>query len=232
MTRSRVVIRNIRRQLRSRPVRLESAAWRGLGTEAGLRFFSEWQTGLGISMNARTIHWTNRLVALLRLIPLRLNCVIVSSQQGLVIEIPSGHRFGFHNLRHALTSFLVEIGNRLQDDPRHAALGRPFNPAQGLRALAHGQAHGGSGKDDRRHVSEPGNCSTVHPVDVGDRPWAILPVFCRQISTKFLRMMVARDGVEPPTPAFSGLDTAVAILLNLLTLAPSFSLFSVYLLEQ
>jgi integrase len=27
-----------------------------------------------------------------------------------VIEIPRGHRFGFHNLRHALTSFLVEIG--------------------------------------------------------------------------------------------------------------------------
>jgi len=27
-----------------------------------------------------------------------------------VIEIPDGHRFGFHNLRHALTSFLVEIG--------------------------------------------------------------------------------------------------------------------------
>jgi integrase len=27
-----------------------------------------------------------------------------------VIEIPCGHRFGFHNLRHALTSFLVEIG--------------------------------------------------------------------------------------------------------------------------
>jgi integrase len=27
-----------------------------------------------------------------------------------VIEIPPGHRFGFHNLRHALTSFLVEIG--------------------------------------------------------------------------------------------------------------------------
>jgi integrase len=27
-----------------------------------------------------------------------------------VIEIPTGHRFGFHNLRHALASFLVEIG--------------------------------------------------------------------------------------------------------------------------
>jgi integrase len=27
-----------------------------------------------------------------------------------VIKIPLGHRFGFHNLRHALTSFLMEIG--------------------------------------------------------------------------------------------------------------------------
>jgi hypothetical protein len=27
-----------------------------------------------------------------------------------VMEIPRGHRFGFHNLRHALTSFRVEIG--------------------------------------------------------------------------------------------------------------------------
>jgi len=27
-----------------------------------------------------------------------------------VVDIPVGHRFGFHNLSHALTSFLVEIG--------------------------------------------------------------------------------------------------------------------------
>jgi hypothetical protein len=33
----------------------------------------------------------------------------------------------------------------------------------------------------------------------------ILPVFCRRISAKFFGMMVARDGVEPPTPAFSDL---------------------------
>jgi hypothetical protein len=46
-----------------------------------------------------------------------------------VIEIPRGHRFGFHNLRHALSSFLVEIGT----DPK---------------------THGGSGKDDRSHGSE------------------------------------------------------------------------------
>jgi hypothetical protein len=37
------------------------------------------------------------------------------------------------------------------------------------------------------------------------RSRVILPVFWRQISTKFFGMMVARDGVEPPTPAFSGL---------------------------
>jgi len=28
----------------------------------------------------------------------------------------------------------------------------------------------------------------------------------RLSAAKFLRMMVARDGVEPPTPAFSGLS--------------------------
>jgi hypothetical protein len=93
--------------------------------------------------------------------------------------------------------------NRLQDYSGHAALGGSFNPAQGLRALTHGQAHGGSGKDDRRHGPERRNRSTVHPVIVGDRPWAILPALCRRTSAKFFGMMVARDGVEPPTPAFS-----------------------------
>ena len=33
--------------------------------------------------------------------------------------------------------------------------------------------------------------------------WVILPDSCRQISAKSFGMMVARDGVEPPTPAFS-----------------------------
>jgi hypothetical protein len=37
-----------------------------------------------------------------------------------------------------------------------------------------------------------------------------LPVSGRQISAKSIEMMVARDGVEPPTPAFSGLHYAVA----------------------
>ena len=59
---------------------------RGLGAEAGLRLFSERQTGLRISLNAGTTHWTNRLVALLRLIPLRLSLVIVSSQEALALQ--------------------------------------------------------------------------------------------------------------------------------------------------
>jgi integrase len=43
-----------------------------------------------------------------------------------VIEIPPGHRFGFHNLRHALSSFLVETGTdpkTIQDMLRWADAG-------------------------------------------------------------------------------------------------------------
>jgi len=51
-----------------------------------------------------------------------------------VIEIPDGHRFGFHNLRHALTSFLVEIGTdpkTIQDMMRWA------DPSILLKVYAH-----------------------------------------------------------------------------------------------
>ena len=75
-----------RRQLLSLQFFGSQSRGRGLGAEAGLRLFSERQTGLGISLNARTTHWTNRLVALLRLIPLRLNCVIASSQEAPALQ--------------------------------------------------------------------------------------------------------------------------------------------------
>ena len=58
---------------------------------------------------------------------------------------------------------------------RICCVGQTLNPAQGLRALAHGEAHGGSGKDDRSHKSERGNCSTAHSLTVGYRPWVISP---------------------------------------------------------
>ena len=51
-----------------------------------------------------------------------------------VIEIPQGHRFGFLNLRHALTSFLVEIGTdskTIQDMLRWA------DPSILLKVYAH-----------------------------------------------------------------------------------------------
>jgi integrase len=51
-----------------------------------------------------------------------------------VVEIPDGHRFGFHNLRHALTSFLVEIGTdskTIQDMLRWA------DPSILLKVYAH-----------------------------------------------------------------------------------------------
>ena len=51
-----------------------------------------------------------------------------------VIQIQQGHRFGFHNLRHALTSFLVEIGTAsktIQDMLRWA------DPSILLKVYAH-----------------------------------------------------------------------------------------------
>jgi hypothetical protein len=84
----------------------------------------------------------------------------------------------------------------------------------------------GSGQDDRGHGSKRGNRPTSHPVGVGDRPWVISTSSGRQISSKSFGMMVARDGVEPPTPAFSGLRTTSLStwLFNNLTLrsGPSF----------
>ena len=61
-----------------------------------------------------------------------------------------------------------------------------------------------SGSSANRKLSTNGLLER-NPVGVGNRRWVILRVSCRQISDKFFRMMVARDGVEPPTPAFSGL---------------------------
>jgi hypothetical protein len=44
--------------------------------------------------------------------------------------------------------------------------------------------------------------------------------------------MVARDGVEPPTPAFSGLDTASLICLIPFVFTLVFITSSAHLLEQ
>jgi integrase len=62
-----------------------------------------------------------------------------------VIEIPKGHRFGFHNLRHALSSFLVEIGTdpkTIQDMLRWA------DPTMLMKTYAH------SRMDKRREAQD------------------------------------------------------------------------------
>ena len=43
------------------------------------------------------------------------------------------------------------------------------------------------------------------------RSWVIFCASDDEITIKSFGMMVARDGLEPPTPAFSGLDTAALI---------------------
>ena len=47
-----------------------------------------------------------------------------------------------------------------------------------------------------------------------------------------LENVVARDGIEPPTPAFSGLDSTMLILLTTLVLLTTVTLFPARLLEQ
>jgi integrase len=51
-----------------------------------------------------------------------------------VVEIPNGHRFSFHNLRHALTSFLVEIGT---DSKTILDMRRWADPSILLKVYAH-----------------------------------------------------------------------------------------------
>ncbi len=86
---------------------------RGLGAEAGLRLFSERQTGLWISLNAGTTHWTNRLVALLRLIPLRLNCAIVSSQEALALQRVYASRYSGATFRKQTSLFDISVTQQL-----------------------------------------------------------------------------------------------------------------------
>ena len=141
-----------------------------------------------------------------------------------VIEIPTGHRFGFHNLRHALSSFLLEIGT---DHPGHAAMGRPNDADEDVCPQSHGQEKGSTGQDGRRDGLKRDHSTTdsvavyspkpawilVQNGVVGDQSWVILPFSDHQaFQPKALNpawildgMMVARDGVEPPTPAFSDL---------------------------
>ena len=98
---------------------------------------------------------------------------------------------------------LGEIGTDARQF-RTCCVGQTLQSCSRTMRTRRGRSDGGSGKDDEA-MSERGNRSKAHPVGVGDRPWVILPGFWRHCSANIFRLMVARDGVEPPTPAFSGL---------------------------
>jgi hypothetical protein len=142
---------------------------------------------------------------------------------GLVDDDP--RRFGFHNLRHSLVSFLI----RIRTDPktvqtllRHSdvaltlqfythAVSRDRMVAAGkmLSAiLSHAPDKNGNGlswntDQDRFFKVIDIRISLLTRVPDADRERT---GGSRGESYKFFRMMVARDGVEPPTPAFSELS--------------------------
>jgi integrase len=112
-------------------------------------------------------------------------------------------RFGFHNFRHSLATALV----KLKVDPKtrtRSAAPRGLRHDYGtLCAVRHGLYAGCArqvpGTAHGRQNSPAHRASSVRIMG-----WIVGWKFSL-FATKFLRMMVARDGVEPPTPAFSGL---------------------------
>src|SRR5258708_36030310 len=82
-----------------------------------------------------------------------------------VIELPRGHRFWLAQSQTRINLVAGRDRNRLQNHSGHAALGRPFNLAQGLRALARGQAQHYKALDVRtpRTRSLPPGSSLIEP---------------------------------------------------------------------
>ena len=103
-------------------------------------------------------------------------------------------RFGFHNFRHSLATALVKLKvdpKAVQGMLRH----KDFGTTMKLYARRAGQIPGTV--DGRQN-------SLAHGTSSENRRW-LMGGESRVLAGKSFEMMVARDGVEPPTPAFSGL---------------------------
>jgi len=68
-------------------------------------------------------------------------------------------------------------------------------------------------------------------IGVGPRNWRRADKPARLGCLQIVESMVARDGIEPPTPAFSGLGPAILILLILLLPLTFFAPETSFLLE-
>jgi hypothetical protein len=127
-----------------------------------------------------------------------------------VIQEGNKVRFGFHNFRHALATALVKLkvdAKTVQGMLPHEDFGTTMQLyAQSdmeFDARGTGQVPGAVvGRQDSLVHGEGSvrNCG----LDLRIVGWIVGWKF-RLKAAKCFGMMVARDGVEPPTPAFSGL---------------------------
>ena len=102
-------------------------------------------------------------------------------------------RFGFHNLRHGLGTWLAEQGTDpvvIQRVLRHSS----------QKMMEH-YVHPKAREAQERYIEELGIAKVRREDDSGPHCGSNEKGEMR----KSLKIMVARDGVEPPTPAFSGL---------------------------
>ncbi len=120
-----------------------------------------------------------------------------------VIPVNWKGRFGLHNFRHSLATALVKLKVDPKNCPRcTASRGLRHNDGT-VRAVRHGIYAGctrqvpGTANGRQNPPSHGASSVRIMGWIVGWKVW-----LC---AAKFFGMMVARDGVEPPTPAFSGL---------------------------
>ena len=112
-------------------------------------------------------------------------------------------RFGFHNFRHFTCDRVGGHETGSENRSGHSAPRGSGDYHEAVRTIGHGVHAGGAGKIPRaarRKPSSPAGWSTA----VNTVGWTV-GSSSRWKSSKFFGIMVARDGVEPPTPAFSGL---------------------------
>jgi hypothetical protein len=112
-------------------------------------------------------------------------------------------RFGLHNFRHSLATAMV----KLRVDPK-TVQGILRHEDFGTTMELYAQSDMESMRDDAREIprtTDGRQNPPAHGASSVRIMGGIMGGRFRLCAAKFFRMMVARDGVEPPTPAFSGL---------------------------
>ena len=117
-------------------------------------------------------------------------------------------RFGFHNFRHALATALVKMkvdAKTVQGMLRHEDFGTTMQLYAQSDMESMREAQGKFLEQllgDRIHLLTETSSVRNRGSNLRIVGWIVGWEFSPK-AAKFFRMMVARDGVEPPTPAFS-----------------------------